>query len=202
MKGSIRAVLATSAALSLTAFGAAAPASATENHKPKLTKQVGDWNKIDDTYKLPKGTACKDEVTVKEHAEARDTVYTDKHGQVVKVFSEFKDWSTVKFSATTKKHHKQVTRSVKLNQGGDAWARFKDEGKTVYVKAEGANWGQGSGIYGIPWSYGDISFTVVHADGSDYRIVNLDLSEAKKVKQVCYLIGSKPVWGKNVPPPA
>lgn len=181
------------------ALGGLPMASAHERLEP----EVGDWVSVDETFTLPAGFACKDDVQVKEKASFRDTLYRDEDGRVVKVFSEFADWSTVKFSATTKHHRKSVTRSITLNEGGDAWVyNAQGDFDVVKVRAEGANWGQGAGIRGILWSKGDISYTVVDANDVDRaRIVNLDLSDAKKVIQVCYAVGSKPVQGRNVPPP-
>jgi hypothetical protein len=195
MNRSIKAVLGGVAALALAA-GGLSTAAATE----KTTKEVSPWQSIDADYVLPAGSACAHDVKVKERGRARDTVYRNAEGKIVKVFAEFDNRSTVKFSARVKKHHKKVTRSIKLNEGGDSRAYFKGGGK-VFVKAEGTNWGQGAGIYGIPWSNGDITFTVLgDGDPKKQRIVNLDFVDVKRVIQVCYKIGSRPVAGKNIGP--
>jgi hypothetical protein len=189
------------AALSLTGLPSA---SAHDSHH-ELYKVVGEWVSIDgDTTVFPAGTACKHEVKAKERGAYRDTLYfknkadsTNPEARPVKVFEEFTNNSTVKFSAHTKKHgHK----SIKLNAGGDF--RIKVKGDDIRVRGEGSNWGQGLGIRGIVWTKGDISFTVRGAFTENPRITNLDLSDARKVVQVCYRLGSKPVNGKNVPPPA
>jgi len=105
---------------------------------------------------------------------------------------EFADWSRVTWT-NPKKH-----RSYSKLEGGDTVEKQVSP-SVIKVRAEGDNWGQGNGIYGIPWSRGNISYTVIKADTPDYEFVDLDLSHARKVVQVCYKIGSKPVRGSNVP---
>lgn len=168
----------------------------------RLEPQVGEWVSVDETFTIPAGFACKHAVEVRERAKFRDVLYQDENGKVVKVFSEFANWSNVKFSVTKKHHRTTITRSITLNEGGDAWVYNKaGDFDVVEVEAEGANWGQGAGIYGIPWTRGDISYTVVNAnDPVTTRVVDLDLSDAEKFIQVCSRIGSKPVRGRNVLP--
>jgi len=190
MKRSTRTVLATSAALALTAFGAAAPASATnEPSKPK----PGAWEKFDDTYYLKAGDACSKPVVARDRGAQRVTELGDG-----KVFVEFADWSHVTFAAK-KNHHKKVV--LNYPSGGDLYA--KGSGDTLYIKADGWNWNQGKGVKGIVVTKGKVSFGIDNFTDEDFandRVVNFNLHHAKKVVQVCYKLGSKPVWGKNVEP--
>jgi hypothetical protein len=188
----IRSALGVSATLALSVGGVTTASASTT--KP----EVGKWVSVNETFTFPAGSACKAPVTVKEHAKFRETVYRNQDKKVVKVAEEFKDWSHVKFSATVKGHKK----SIKLNEGGDAVV-YNVEGdfKTVLVLAEGTNWNQGNGVYGIPWTKGNVSFGVINADGDKAKVTNVDYSQVTKYIQVCTKVGSKPVWGKNYAPP-
>jgi hypothetical protein len=177
--------LATGAALALTTLGVT-PASAGEGPAPK----PGPWTTISETTVFPKGTACKAKVVAKEKFTFRETQLKDG-----KVLVEYKNSSWSKF--TNPKKHK----SYKIGSGGDLLIKPNKDGSTLYIKGQGENYGQGLGVYGIVYSKGPISFKVVNADDpAKTRIVDLDLNRAKKVVQICYKIGTKPVWGQNILP--
>jgi len=183
MQGFTRAALATTAALALTAFGIT-PALASGTPEPK----PGPWQTMSETTVFPKGTACKAKVV--EKAEYKFRVTELKPG-VIKY--EFKNWSYSTF--TNPKKHKSYT----IGTGGDFLLKYSKDGERMTLYGQGENYGQGKGVKGIVYSKGKITIKIVHPnDPVKTRVVSSDLTEAKKVIQVCYKVGTKPVWGENI----
>ncbi len=188
MKVLVRAVLAGVVALMMIMTVVPAASAVPEGPPPP-----GKWLQYRVNQTFSAGTACKHAVHVRNRGAYR--VIPVKAGGVIEAK---KNWSYSKF------RKKGSKRWVRLPAGGDArFAPTADPavGKTVVW---GANWtGAIKGVYGIVWTRGLVTSEVNGINTPDWQddyFSDLDVSKAKHVRQVCYMIGSKPVWGKSVPP--
>jgi hypothetical protein len=189
MKRSIRAVLATSAAVALTGLGVA-PAAATDDPKPD---HPSEYMKVDEKYTIPAYYACKDPIKVHEVFKYRFTVLKEnKHHAKYK---EELHHGYAKF------YNPKTHRWVKIPIHETFYIHENRKNWTANAKGYGKSYLQGNGIKGIVAWKGEIKVKVSNVDDPP----NLKF-EIKKVdghyKQLCYQLGTKPVWGKNVNPPA
>jgi hypothetical protein len=191
MKGSIRAVLATSAALGLTAFGVA-PASAGQS-SPKPPQVVADdW--VHDVYKFPAGTACKDKIKVNEKYHYKLTVLKDTE-RYVKLREEF-DHGYAKF------YNPKTGRSVKVHLDSVGYVVDNKRTATARVRERGSTYFQGLGIKGIAYLQGKYTFTITNTQsGPEKSEFHIDEVHGKYV-ELCRKLGSSPVNGKLVIPPS
>jgi len=188
MKRSIRTVLATSAALALTGLGVAPAAATAEPPKQDEAKYV----KVDERSTFPAGYACKDEIKVHEKFKYRFTVLKEnKHRAKYK--EELHDGWAKFYNPKT---HKWVMIPIHET----AYIHENRKNATAVTKAHGKGYLQGKGIKGIVAWKGDIKVKVSNLDDLDN--VRFDIKSIHgHSKQLCYKLGSKPVWGKNIPQP-
>jgi len=152
------------------------------------TPQPSEWTYADETYALPAGVTCKDKVIEKAKYAYRVTEYPDG-----RAFIEYKDWSTTTFVNTRNR------RTYTIPAGGDIFITPSGE-TTEYIKLVGDNYILGKGVKGLLFTKGYVTFKVVNiGDPLRETILNLDLSKAQKVIEVCAKLGSTPVQGSNPP---
>lgn len=193
MKRSVRAVLATSAALALTGLGVA-PASAGEDPKPHHPAPA--WEHIDDKYVFPAYAACKDPIKVHEQYKYRFTVLKEnKHHAKYK---EEMHHGYAKF------YNPKTHKWVKVPIHETAYIHENRKNASALLKGYGKNYWQGQGIKGIVFYKGEIKVKITHLDDQPpFEKLTFDIKSINgHYKQLCYKLGTKPVWGKNVPPPS
>jgi len=175
MKVLIRAVL--SGVVALTMIVAVVPAASA---KP------GRWARFDDRVTIPAGEACAHAVKARWRGAIRQT--QRPNGVIIQ---KMRDWTYIKF-------RKQGSRKwVKVPAGGDARAVVKADG-SLNVTFRGAQWGGAQrGVYGLLAARGRVALTLHNPGTPEEYVSDLDLRRAKKVRQICYRLGSRPVWGKT-----
>jgi len=191
MKRSIRAVLATSAALALTGLGVAPAAAGGEDPKPSPAPA---WEHIDDKYVYPAYHACKDPIKVHEEYDYRFTVLKEnKHHAKYK---EEMHHGYAKF------YNPKTHKWVKIPIHETAYIHENRRNASALLKGYGKNYWQGKGIKGIVFYKGEIKVKITHLDQVPHG-VTFDIKKIDgRYKQLCYKLGTKPVWGKNVVPPS
>lgn len=204
-KGSVG--LAAGLALSLTGV-AGASATEPERHEPSKPV-VGPWEPYDDKYDIEKGWACKGEIKAHSKGQVRITqLYVDEKTGKEKLEVEFKDWSYSTYSHTrvvkkVVKHgdkkkvvKKKVTRTVKVNEGGDAVIKANHKTGVAIGHHEGENTFWGKGVYGLVHTRGYVKTKFTNFQTPDE---SLSILKAKHAVELCKKLGTKPVWGKNPP---
>jgi hypothetical protein len=186
MKRSIRAVLATSAALALTSLGVA-PAMAAEPPQP------ASWQKVDDRYAFPAGSACKDRIKVHEKYKYRLMVLSESPTRAS--YREDIDGGWAKF------YNPRTHKTVRIKLDSTAYIEENRVNATARIRDKGVGYWQGPGVKGLLYVKGTTYGKYVHLDDPDQTSLNIYKIKGKSV-QLCYRLGSKPVDGKLVIPPS
>lgn len=204
-KGSVG--LAAGLALSLTGV-AGASATEPEPHEP-AKPVVGPWEPYDEKYVIEKGWACKGEIKAYSKGAVRVTqLYVNQKTGKEKLEVEFKDWSYSTYSHTKvvtkvvgrgdhkKVVKKKVTRTVTVNEGGDAYIKANHKTGVAIGIHEGKNTFWGAGVYGLVHTKGYVKTRFTDFQTPDESVTIL---KAKHAVELCKKLGTKPVWGKNPP---
>ncbi len=190
MKHSIRAVLATSAAVALTGLGVAPAAAGGDDPKPQDPAPA--WEHIDDRYYFPAWSACKDKIKVHEKYKYRFTILKE-NDQHAKIREDIHGW--------VKLYNPKTHKKVEVPFHVESYIHENRKNATAKITDRGVGFWQGPGIKGIVFFKGKVVVKASNVDNLDK--LNLDI---KKIhghsKQLCYKLGSKPVNGKLVLPPS
>jgi hypothetical protein len=148
----------------------------------------------DTTDTIPAGFSCKAEVTLHETGSFQATEVSETKTRLV-----FDDSSSATFTAVTYPRGIKRTTSVTVGEGGDGVEQDLGNG-VIKVSAEGENIFLGAGIKGVRYGKGDAKFVITNAGEPDQRLTFT--KKPHKFVELCDLLGTKPVKGKNVVPPS
>jgi hypothetical protein len=147
---------------------------------------------IDDTFKIPAGTACKDTVVLRQRGHVRDPYTVTRHGKEYIIFESGKDLRMTLRNPRT-------GRSVSKDISGTFIDHLVKGGRDSKSIGLGANVFSGKGIKGILWAKGYQRFYVKNYFTEKQKIT-IQVTRGKTV-ELCGKVGSKPVNGKNLPAP-
>jgi len=157
---------------------------------PAPTKPA--WQYINEPGEIPAGYACKDRILTRQSGHVREPYEITRNGKKYIVFEADRDFKVSLYNPKTKK------RIVK-DSSGDFYDHLVKGGRDSESIGKGANFLFGKGIKGLLFLDGYQKFYVKNYETPKQKIT-LQVVKGKYI-ELCAKLGSKPVNGKNPPPP-